>query len=122
MKIYISIPITGHDLKTQAGKAMEIAEKIKALGHEPVDPFDTLIAPHEMTEKEKYAYYMGEDIKCLLMCDAVYFCDGWMSSNGCNAKYQIARIYGLKTIYGGIDLYLVDNDLLTSKLTRSASK
>lgn len=99
---------------------MEIAEKIKTLGHEPVNPFDTPHPPFGTSPKEQYAYYMGEDIKRLLMCDAVYFCDGWMSSNGCNAEYQIARLYGLKTIYGGIDLYLVDNDLLTSKLTRSA--
>ena len=44
---------------TQTGKALEIAEKIKALGHEPVNPFDTPLAPLEMSYKESYAYYMG---------------------------------------------------------------
>lgn len=45
MRIYISIPISGHDLATQRATASEIAEKIKALGHEPVNPFDTPDAP-----------------------------------------------------------------------------
>lgn len=94
MKIYISIPISGHDLMTQTGVALEIAEKIKALGHEPVNPFDTPLAPLEMSEKEKYAYYMGEDIKRLLMCDAAYFCEGWRSSDGCLLEFNAAQIYG----------------------------
>lgn len=94
MKIYISIPISGKDLATQQAVALEIAEKIKALGHEPVNPFDTPLAPLEMSEKEKYAYYMGEDIKRLLMCDAAYFCEGWRSSDGCLLEFNAAQIYG----------------------------
>lgn len=96
MKIYISIPITGHDLMTQTGKALEIAEKIKALGHEPVNPFDTPLAPPEMSDKEKYAYYMGEDIKRLLMCDAAYFCEGWRNSNGCCFEFEATRLYPIE--------------------------
>lgn len=52
MRIYISIPISNHDLATQRATANKIAEKIKALGHEPVNPFDTPEAPKGMSEKE----------------------------------------------------------------------
>lgn len=96
MKIYISIPISGYDLATQQAKAAEIVERIKALGHEPVNPFDTPLAPLEMSDREKYAYYMGEDIKRLLMCDAAFFCEGWRNSNGCIYEFEATRIYPIK--------------------------
>lgn len=95
MKIYISIPISGKDLATQQAVAKETAERIRTLGHEPVNPFDTPPAPPEWTEKQKYAYYMGEDIKRLLMCDVAYFCEGWRDSDGCLMEFNAAQIYGI---------------------------
>ena len=96
MKIYISIPISGKDLATQQTLAAQIAGRIKDLGHESFNPFDTPLAPLGVTEKEKYAYYMGEDIKQLLMCDAAYFCEGWRGSNGCLLEFNAAQIYDIK--------------------------
>jgi len=95
MKIYISIPISNLDLATQQSVAAQTAERIKALGHEPVNPFDTPLAPPEWTEKQKYSYYMGEDIKRLLMCDAAYFCEGWRGSDGCLLEFNAAQIYNI---------------------------
>lgn len=95
MKIYISLPISGKDLATQQALASQIVERIKALGHEPVNPFDTSLASPEMSEKEQYAYYMGEDIKRLLMCDAAYFCEGYYKSAGCRTEVSVADNYGI---------------------------
>lgn len=75
MKIYISIPISNRDLAAQQAKAIYIAENLRELGHEPVNPFDTPEAPQGLNDKEQYAYYMGEDLKRLLTCDAVYLCE-----------------------------------------------
>lgn len=111
MKIYISIPITGLDLMTQTGIALEIAEKIKDLGHEPVNPFDTPLAPPEWSEQKKYAYYMGEDIKRLLMCDAVYFHPKWIKSKGCCTEHDIAVRYGLEIFYTFSDMVPIDEIL-----------
>lgn len=111
MKIYISIPITGHDLNTQTGKALEIAEKIKALGHEPVNPFDTPHPPFGTSPKEQYAYYMGEDIKRLLMCDAVYFHPKWTKSKGCSTEHDIAVRYDLERFYTLSDMVSIDEIL-----------
>lgn len=99
MKIYISIPITGHNLATQRAKAAEIAEKIKALGHEAVNPFDTPEPSEGLSEKERYAYYMGEDVKRLLMCDAIFLCEGWKKSKGCKVEYATADYYGLSVFH-----------------------
>lgn len=102
MKIYISIPLSGHPIEEQKAKAREIAKKLKALGHEPVNPFDTPESPQGLSDKEKYAYYMGEDLKRLLTCDAVFLCNGWSESRGCRLEGQTALIYGLKQ-YGRFD-------------------
>lgn len=115
MKIYISIPITGYNLMDQTGKALEIAEKIKALGHEPVNPFETPLAPPEMSEKEKYAYYMGEDIKRLLMCDAAYFHPHWTESKGCRVEQHVAFTYGLKTFYHFSEMVSIDEIIPKTK-------
>ena len=96
MKIYISIPKSGKSFYPQYTKAAEIAEQIKALGHEPVNPFDTPEPPEELNEKQRYAYFMGEDIKRLLMCDAILMCEGWNMSKGCSAEYSISQAYGLQ--------------------------
>ena len=90
MKIYISIPISGHDLATQQAKAAKIAKKIKALGHEPVNPLDTPPPPDEYNSKQKYAYYMGRSIELLLNCDAIYLCVGWRDGKGCRIEYEAA--------------------------------
>lgn len=83
MRIYISIPISGHNIEKQCAAASEIADNLRKLGHEPVNPFETPEAPPDMNDKEKYAYYMGEDLKQLLTCDAVFLCKGWSESRGC---------------------------------------
>lgn len=96
MRIYISIPISGLPIEQQKAKANDIADKLRRLGHEPVNPFDTPEAPPDMTEKEQYAYYIGEDIKKLLMCDAIFFCEGWYQSKGCRLEANAAILNGLQ--------------------------
>lgn len=115
MKIYISIPISGKDLATQQALAAQIAERIKVLGHEPSNPFDTPLAPPEWTEQQKYAYYMGEDIKRLLMCDAAYFHPHWTKSKGCRIEHHAAVTCGLETFYTFSDMMPIDEIIPKSK-------
>lgn len=95
MKIYISVPISGCDIAAQQAYTAEIAAKLRAFGHEPANPFDTPQPRGNLTEKQRYAYSMGEDIKMLLTCDAVFFCPRWNKSKGCRAEFGIAMVYGL---------------------------
>lgn len=95
MRIYISLPISNLDFATQQATAAQVAERIKRLGHEPVNPFDTPLAPPGMSEKETYAYYMGRDLEKLLLCDAALFCEGWRGSNGCLLEFYAAQTYAI---------------------------
>lgn len=99
MKIYISIPITGHDYQEQKKKARKIAEAIRGLGHEPVNPFEVTAAPYHLSEQEEYAFYMGQDIEELLLCDAIYLSRGWTSSKGCLLESHAANIYEKQIYY-----------------------
>lgn len=99
MKIYISIPITGHDLDEQRAKAERLHQDIDAIGHDVINPFDVPEPPEHFDDKERYAYYMGFDIADLLRSDAAYFSRGWEQSKGCRLEHAAAEIYGLKIYY-----------------------
>ena len=110
MKVYISIPITGHNLATQQAKAAEIAEQIRALGHVPVNPFDTPEPSEELSEKERYAYFMGEDIKRLLTCDAIFLCEDWSESRGCRVEWETAYVNNIADYYSIADIPKLTNN------------
>lgn len=92
MKIYISIPISNNDISIQKAKADEIAGLIRNRKHTPVNPFETPPPPEEYNSDQKYAYYMGRDIEQLLLCDAIFMCEGWAYSKGCCMEKALAHI------------------------------
>ena len=94
MRIYISIPISGHDKNTQMAKASKIANAIASLGHTPINPFILgAMLPPTLT----YADILGVDISALLKCDGIYMCKDWESSRGCHLEFEAAKIYGIPT-------------------------
>lgn len=99
MRVYISIPITNHDETQQRAHAHYLADRIRDLGHEAVNPFDAPAPPEYFNEGERYAYYMGHDIANLLQSDAVFFSFGWQLSKGCLLETRAAEIYGIKKYY-----------------------
>lgn len=88
MKIYISLPISGHDIKQCKDRANYLAEMIRKYGNEAVTPFD--IVPDST---KPYSYCMGRDIEGLLECDAILLCSGWSDSKGCQLEWRCAQIY-----------------------------
>ena len=99
-RIYISIPISGHDLEEVKAKAKDIIECILwyelgiEKGFDIITPFDVCPEPDK-----PYSYYMGKDIEALLECDAIYLCEGWQNSKGCMAEFEVARIYGKEIMF-----------------------
>lgn len=93
MTIYISLPITG-----QEQKAREKADLTKAMlsrsGHQPISPFDIYAGA-----KPKWEDHICCDLRALLDCDAIYLCDGWQFSQGCQLEAEAARIYKLQIMY-----------------------
>lgn len=101
MKIYISIPISGKDINIQSSLANAIAKKLESKGHTPLNPFSVPEMPsHITTEKEAYAYYIGEDMKMLLTADAILMVDHkWTKSKGCTIEHNAAYVMGFEIFY-----------------------
>lgn len=107
MKIYVSLPITGHDIEQAKARAAIIKQLLSSEWNTVITPFD--VCP----EKDKpYSYYMGRDIEALLECDAIFMANGWESSKGCNLEYNAAVLYG-KQIFTEIMLKNAGNIVLT---------
>ena len=91
-RIYISIPISGHDLEKVKERARKAKERVSHR-YDAITPFDVCSEPDK-----PYSYYMGKDIEALLECDAIYLCKGWQNSKGCMAECEVAKIYNKKII------------------------
>lgn len=103
--IYISIPISGKDEKVQRAKAYAVYDMLSAQGYTPINPFDVgddLDKTHKFKEKQKptYTEYMRSDLKHLIgIAEAIYMCEGWEDSNGCDTEHRIAISTGMEIIY-----------------------
>ncbi|HIT83299.1 MAG TPA: DUF4406 domain-containing protein [Candidatus Avibacteroides faecavium] len=97
MKVYISLPITGHGIEEVEATCIHASGVIQAKGHTPVSPLDISPDPDAT-----YARHMGNDIEALLQCDAVLFMPGWRESKGCRLENAAAEIYD-KQIFYSID-------------------
>ena len=88
MKIYISLPITGHDIEQTKARAATIKQILSNEWNEVITPFD--VCPDK---DMSYSFYMGRDIEALLECDAIFMAQGWENSKGCNLEYNAAVLY-----------------------------
>ena len=44
-------------------------------------------------------YFLGEVLKIMSQCDAVYFCKGWEEARGCMVEHLAAELYGLEILH-----------------------
>ena len=100
---YICLPIAGreNDIFERAERAKQ---EIIAKGYEPICPLDlNAIGAEELkdhTMLSKTAWYMGRDIQTIIEhCDAIYCCEGWEYSKGCNVERECAKQYGREILY-----------------------
>lgn len=110
MKIYISIPITGHDIEEVESDCIWAAGVIQAKGHTPVSPLD--VSPET---DATYARHMGRDIEALLLVDAVLFMPGWRASKGCRLERQAALIYGKLAFFSPRAIPTSEERFITTK-------
>lgn len=100
---YICIPIAGRE--DDVFERAEFAKRqVKKLGYTPVCPLDlNKIGEKELTnhtELQMTAWYMGRDIDMIIRdCDAIYCCQGWQYSKGCNVERECAKQYGRDILY-----------------------
>lgn len=94
MKVYISLPITGHDIEEVEASCIYAKAVLEKKGHTPVSPLDVSDNPDA-----DYAEHMGNDIEALLECDAVLFMENWRISKGCRLENAAAEIYDKQVFY-----------------------
>lgn len=118
IKVYVSLPITGQE-NTVMERCMEAKERLEKIFKEAeiedyklevVFPKDVdKIGTPEQDNTKPLSYWIGEDIKLLMDCDAVYFCKGNGKSRGCQLEHRCADIYE-KTILN--QCYTIANNVL----------
>lgn len=103
IKVYISLPITGQE-NTVMGRCLKAKQQIEWLfatadntrGYVPeiVTPLDAdKIGTPKHDNSKPLSYWIGEDIKLLMDCDAIYLCEGYAKSRGCQLEYKCASLY-----------------------------
>lgn len=108
IKIYVSLPITGQE-STVMERCLEAKERLKKIFKEAdtqdyelevVFPKDVeKIGTPEQDNTKSLGYWIGEDIKLLMECDAVYFCKDYYGSRGCQLENKCARLYQKTILY-----------------------
>lgn len=98
MKVYISLPITGNEIKARQ-KADLTKAALSRKGFTPVSPFEV-----NAGKNPTYEDYICADLRVMLDCDAICFCEGWEKSLGCNIEHDVAMRY---KAYGRKDFKII---------------
>lgn len=97
MRVYISGPISGHDINERRSCFAKVKDTLKASGHEVFNPLE-----NGLPEKASTSEHMKTDIKALLNCDCIYMMERWNHSAGCQTEYLVAMAYGMPVWFEGV--------------------
>lgn len=89
LKMYLSFPITGRNIKDVKVYAKRIKKTWEDKGYEVITPFE--VVPED---EKPYSYCMGKDIEAVLECDGIIMCEDWFMSKGCRTENYVAQVYG----------------------------
>lgn len=93
MKVYISGPISGLDVKRVEANFAEAERVIREAGHTPVSPLNNGVPQGASWEE-----HMKEDVKLCMDSDSVLMLYDWKRSRGCRIEHTLACEMG-KAIY-----------------------
>lgn len=94
MHIYISGPISGHDLNTRRQDFDAIQQTLEVLGHTVFNPMRNGLPAEASTHQ-----HMHRDIISLLQCEAIFMMRGWLHSKGCKLEFDVATAIGLPVYF-----------------------
>lgn len=94
VKVYISGPISGGNLKKREKAFDEAAVSLIVQGYKPVSPF-----ANGLPADASYGDHMRADLKMMLDCDAIYMLRGWSSSRGAVIEKKVAAACGMTILY-----------------------
>ena len=87
MKVYFSMPISGHDLQERMNYAESAKAALLNMYDEVVTPFDA--CPYD--PNKSYGQCMKDCLRELIECDKIILDKGWYESNGCRIEAEVAR-------------------------------
>lgn len=96
-KVYISAPISGHDLTERHEAFAKWALEVACEGYVAVNPM-----MNDLPDEAPYTEHMKADIRMLLDCDAMVAPVRWRCSKGCTLEARVAELCGIPVI-GRID-------------------
>jgi hypothetical protein len=116
IKVYVSIPISGHNPVKQRAHVLAVIDRLSAyFEREKPDTRVVFINPFEIGDALErlhnaaglapptWSDYMNVDIPAMLRCDVVYMCKGWEMSNGCRIEQLKASVSERVIMYEGDD-------------------
>lgn len=109
MKLYIATPVNARKEQGMTNKLAAARKRVEELkeiiGADERFNGCTLVSSFDVNKDESVteAVAMGNCIRAVMECDAIYLDHDWQSSLGCNLECQVALIYG-KDIYEHDDL------------------
>lgn len=104
--IYISLPITGQEETYEARLNAAVAyveakypdywwiSTPKDLAEDLEEIYKTLY-----NDNPQYKDYLLPDLEEIWDCDAIFMCNGWEDSKGCQAEYAFAKAIGIEILY-----------------------
>ena len=110
-KIYISGPISGHDLEERR-KAFALAQKrCEEAGYDVFNPMSNGLPANSST-----AEHMKRDLETLLQCDSIYMMNGWNHSAGCHTEFVVATSIGCSFVFESLAYCEEENGKYITKL------
>lgn len=94
MRIYLSGPISGHDLNERRQTFDAVQQTLEALGHTVFNPMRNGMPAEASTYQ-----HMHRDITALLQCDAIFMMEGWLHSKGCKLEFDVATAIGIPVFF-----------------------
>ena len=93
-KIYISGPISGHDIEERRKTFQEVKVFLEAQDFEVMNPMENGL-PDDADIHE----HMKRDIEMLMTCDYIYMMRRWTHSKGCQVEFEVATSIGLPVLF-----------------------
>lgn len=98
-KAMISQPMNGLKHEEIVSARDKAIKHLKNKGYIVVNTYFDKYDDSVIEGLNKPLYCLSQSLLRMSVCDTVYFCKGWENARGCKIEHEVARAYGLETIY-----------------------
>ena len=93
-RIYISGPISGHDIEERRKAFDEVEANLRRQGYDTINPTRNGLPANSTTHE-----HMRRDFELLMECDYIYMMHKWTHSKGCMVELEVATAIGLPVMF-----------------------